>query len=68
LPVPGVVVASGDDPYCCNETAARLAHDWRIPLISAGRGGHLNSASGLGAWAFGEALLAAFVAGTGSPR
>jgi uncharacterized protein len=66
LTVPGVVVASDDDPYCSTETAARLAHDWRIPRISAGRHGHLNSVSGLGAWAFGEALLPAFTAGTGS--
>jgi predicted alpha/beta hydrolase family esterase len=64
LRVPGIVVTSDDDPYCGVEAAAQLAHDWEIPRISAGRGGHLNSASGVGAWTFGAALLTAFVAGT----
>jgi uncharacterized protein len=67
LTVPGIVISSVDDPYSSAEAAAQIAHDWQIPQISAGAAGHLNSASSLGAWGFGEALLTAFTAGTARP-
>jgi uncharacterized protein len=63
--VPGLVVHSEDDPYCTPEASIALATAWRLPHVSAGHTGHINSASGLGGWDFGRALLTAFTAGLG---
>src|SRR3984885_5674688 len=63
LDVAGLIVSSDNDPYCGTEVADRLAHDWSLPRVSAGRVGHVNSASGLGRWDTGHALLTAFTAG-----
>jgi predicted alpha/beta hydrolase family esterase len=63
LPVPAVVIASADDPYCSAGAAVRLASAWDVPLISAGARGHLNTASGIGDWQAGRDLLTAFTAG-----
>lgn len=63
LGVPGLVVSSDDDPYCTADVAQALADAWGLDRISAGSAGHLNSASGLGRWDFGRALLTAFTAG-----
>jgi hypothetical protein len=63
--VPGLVVHSEDDPYCTPEASIALAKAWRLPHVSAGHTGHINSASGLGGWDFGRALLTAFTAGLG---
>lgn len=63
LGVPGLVVSSENDPYCTPEASARLSSAWQLERISAGRGGHLNSASGLGRWDFGRDLFTAFTAG-----
>lgn len=63
LGVPGLVVVSENDPYCTVDAGLRLSSAWRLERISAGRSGHLNSASGLGRWDFGRALLTAFAAG-----
>ncbi|MFD0637704.1 RBBP9/YdeN family alpha/beta hydrolase [Catenulispora yoronensis] len=65
LTTPTLVVSSDDDPYCDPETARQLTVIWNAGLVSVGRAGHINAASGLGMWPFGQALLAAFVAGTG---
>jgi predicted alpha/beta hydrolase family esterase len=67
LRVPGLVVSSDDDPYCTPEAAQRLAAGWAVGQVSVGRAGHLNVASGLGAWEPGQALLSAFSAGLGQP-
>jgi predicted alpha/beta hydrolase family esterase len=64
LHMPALVVCSEDDPYCSTQAAHRLAQSWHAGLVSAGHGGHLNSASGLSSWPFGRALLDAFEAGT----
>lgn len=64
LGVPGVLVTSQNDPYCTPEAAAQLAAAWRVDHIDVGLVGHVNSASGLGRWDFGHALLTAFTAGT----
>jgi serine hydrolase len=63
LPVPAVVVASDDDPYCTPAAASRMAGAWGVPVINAGAHGHLNTASGIGAWPAGRDLLTAFSAG-----
>ncbi|MER7834812.1 alpha/beta hydrolase [Streptomyces sp. NPDC096040] len=57
LPCPALVVASDDDPYGDATAAAALASGWRAPWHSVGAHGHLNSASGLGDWPAGRALL-----------
>jgi uncharacterized protein len=67
LQVPGLVVSSDDDPYCTAQAAQRLAAGWGVGHISIGRAGHINAASGLGAWGSGQALLSAFTAGLGHP-
>ncbi|MGW6282588.1 RBBP9/YdeN family alpha/beta hydrolase [Kribbella sp. NPDC055071] len=63
--VPAVLVASEDDPYCSVDAAARMAAEWRTPLITTGLQGHINSDSNLGAWHLGQSLLTAFTAGLG---
>jgi serine hydrolase len=62
LGVPAVVIASDDDPYCALETAASFAHDWSTDLTTVEGHGHLNSASALGSWPEGQAMLARFMA------
>lgn len=63
VPVPGMVIASSDDPYCDVETSRRVATDWAMPHLDVGAHGHLNADSGLGDWPDGRALLTAFLAG-----
>lgn len=57
LPFRSVVVASADDRYVTLARARELAHAWRSELVDAGERGHLDSASGLGAWNEGRRLL-----------
>jgi len=57
LPFPAVMVAADDDPFCAAERSRQLAADWGARFIDAGARGHLNSASGLGDWPEGRALL-----------
>jgi uncharacterized protein len=64
LHVPGLVISSDDDPYCSPAVAQCLAADWELDRVSVGLAGHINSASRLGRWEFGRALLTAFTAGT----
>ena len=65
LPVPTLLIASDNDPYCAIDAAARLATDWEVPLITTGSHGHLNSDSNLGLWPHGQQLLTSFLAGLG---
>jgi predicted alpha/beta hydrolase family esterase len=65
LPVPGVLIASDNDPYCTVDAAGRLGAAWDVPLISTGSHGHLNSDSNLGLWPDGQRLLTSFLAGLG---
>ncbi len=58
LPFPAIAVVSSDDPYCAPERAHQMAADWGARLVLAGPHGHLNTASGLGDWPAGQALLA----------
>lgn len=58
LPVPALVVASDDDPYCSREASRRIALGWGARWTSVGALGHINSASDLGMWEQGQMLLA----------
>lgn len=57
LPFPSIVVASRDDPFVTIDRARVFAQAWGSRLVDAGAAGHLNAASGLGAWPTGRALL-----------
>ena len=58
LPGKNIVVASADDPYVDIARAERFAKAWGARFVNAGPCGHINSASGLGAWPPGQKLLA----------
>jgi len=57
LPFPSLLVASQDDPYSSFAFAGQLAADWGSTLIDVGCCGHINAASGLGDWPFGQDCL-----------
>lgn len=57
LPFPALVVASENDPYAAFEWAEALADTWGAEFVTAGEAGHINTASGHGAWPDGEVLL-----------
>lgn len=57
LPFATLVVASGDDPYAAPGFARRCAEAWGGRLVELGNAGHINTASGHGAWPQGRALL-----------
>ena len=57
LPCPSVVVISDDDEYVSVARATAFAEAWGSSLVNIGAAGHINSASGLGDWPAGRALL-----------
>ena len=57
LPFPTIVVASTDDEYVALERAREFAAAWGSRIVVLERAGHINSASGLGNWLEGYALL-----------
>jgi hypothetical protein len=57
LPFRSIVVASADDEYVTLARARAYAAAWGSEFVDAGAAGHLNSASRLGAWPAGYALL-----------
>ena len=57
LPFPSIVVASSNDEYVSMERARAFAAAWGSRLVEIGEAGHINGASGFGAWPEGEALL-----------
>jgi hypothetical protein len=57
LPFPSILVASSDDEYVTLERAERFASAWGSRFVNAGPLGHINSASSLGDWPMGRALL-----------
>ena len=57
LPFRATVVASHDDPYVSFDRAHRFAERWGAEFVDAGTLGHINAASNLGEWRFGQRLL-----------
>jgi len=57
IPFPSIVVTSTDDPYVTVQRATVFATAWGSRLELVERAGHINSASGLGDWPVGYALL-----------
>jgi predicted alpha/beta hydrolase family esterase len=60
LPFPSLIVISTDDEYVSLERAGHFANQWGGKLVNVGARGHINSASGLGDWPEGYALLKTF--------
>jgi uncharacterized protein len=65
LACPSIVVASTNDPYGDPEFVRDCAQRWGSELIDIGPAGHINAASGLGAWSEGHNLLQRLMAGSG---
>lgn len=57
LPFPTVVVASRNDPWCDFACAREMSARWLAAFCDAGEAGHINGASGLGAWEDGQRVL-----------
>ena len=57
LPFPAIVAASRDDPLMPIGKARRLARTWGARFADAGYAGHINAASQVGSWPFGQFLL-----------
>jgi predicted alpha/beta hydrolase family esterase len=57
LPFSSLVVASDDDPHVTATRADAFATSWGSEVRVISGGGHLNTASGLGCWPDGRALL-----------
>ena len=58
LPFPSKVVFSQNDDWATPARARQFAEAWGSELIDLGNAGHINAASGYGAWPAGLALLA----------
>ena len=65
LECPSIVVASIDDPYGNLPFVEQCAKSWGSRLVSIGKAGHINAASGLGEWSEGHRLLESLRAGNG---
>lgn len=50
LPVPSILIGSGNDPWMAAPRAALWARRWHSRFIDAGALGHINAESGLGDW------------------
>ncbi|MFF2409511.1 RBBP9/YdeN family alpha/beta hydrolase [Streptomyces sp. NPDC058092] len=57
LPFPSIVAASTNDPLAAADRVADLARAWGSRLVDLGAVGHLNPASGYGAWPRAEELV-----------
>lgn len=57
LPFLSMLVASTDDPYATAAFSEGCARAWGSHFVSIGPAGHINAASGLGAWDEGWRLL-----------
>jgi len=51
------IVVTADDQYVTPDRAGRFARAWGSRLVDVGPKGHINSASGLGMWPEGSALV-----------
>ena len=63
-----MLVASQDDPWMPFEEAQSWANNWGLATYDAGFSGHINEASGHGAWPDGEELLNAIFFATGKTK
>lgn len=68
LPFPSILAASRNDPYMGIRTARRLAKTWGSRFADAGEVGHINAASNIGDWPFGQFLLDQLLARAGAPE
>lgn len=50
LNVPGLMLASSDDPWLSEQAAQQWARRWQLTLQSIGAAGHINAESGFGPW------------------
>jgi uncharacterized protein len=57
LPFKSIVVASTDDPFAALDRAKTFATAWGSELVILEAAGHINAASGHGAWPEGERLV-----------
>jgi len=57
LPFPSIVAASRNDPLARTERVAELARAWGSRFVDIGAAGHLNPASGYGAWPRAQAFI-----------
>jgi len=57
LPFPAILVGSHNDHYMRFAVARAWAARWGCRFADAGKVGHINAASGLGDWPFGQFLL-----------
>jgi hypothetical protein len=57
LPFPSIVIASSNDPFVTVARAQTFASAWDSEFVMIGEAGHINTASGLGDWPEGLALL-----------
>jgi predicted alpha/beta hydrolase family esterase len=60
LTFPSIVVASSNDEYVTIERARQFAQAWGSKFVEIGAAGHINGASGFGAWPEGEQMLLEF--------
>jgi predicted alpha/beta hydrolase family esterase len=61
LPLPTMLIASRNDPFCPFKQSEGYASDWGAHLVDAGDAGHINSEAGFGPWPDGAMKLAAFL-------
>jgi len=57
LAFPSIVAASQDDPYASLGHSRKMARIWGSRFVDAGWVGHINAASDIGDWPFGQHLL-----------
>lgn len=65
LPVQAAVVVSDDDPYARAGWVQELAAVWGAEVVGIGETGHVNEASGLGAWPAGREIVRGVVRRSG---
>jgi predicted alpha/beta hydrolase family esterase len=62
LPVPATLVISQNDPLMGHARAVELGKAWGAAVVDLGMAGHINLASGFGAWPLGLQLRDALLA------
>lgn len=58
LPFPCIVAVSRNDPLASFDSVNKMASDWGARVVDLGNVGHLNPASGYGAWPKAHELIA----------